>query len=43
MSGDAQALHGTSDIPMLGQLLGGHMTSGLKHIVERTFQKKLMP
>jgi hypothetical protein len=41
MSVDAQVLHATGDIPMLGRLLGGQFTSGLKQIVERTFQKKL--
>jgi hypothetical protein len=41
MSVDAQVLHATGDIPMLGRLLGGQFTSGLRQIVERTFQKKL--
>jgi hypothetical protein len=38
---DAQAVHATGDIPILGGLLGGSLTSGLKQIVEQTFQKKL--
>ena len=41
MSVDAQVLHATGDIPMLGRLLGSQFTSGLRQIVERTFQKKL--
>jgi hypothetical protein len=43
MSVDAQALHAMGDIPILGRLLGGQMTSGLRQIVERIFQKKLPP
>jgi hypothetical protein len=42
MSVDAQDVHATGDIPMLTGLLGGPMTSGLKKIVQHTFQKKLM-
>jgi hypothetical protein len=38
---DAQAVHATGDIPLLGQLLGGQLTEGLKQIVQQTFQKKL--
>jgi Putative polyhydroxyalkanoic acid system protein (PHA_gran_rgn) len=41
MSVDAQVLHATGDIPILGRLLGSQMTSGLRQIIERTFQKKL--
>ena len=41
MSVDAQVLHATGDIPMLGRLLGSQFTSRLRQIVERTFQKKL--
>jgi hypothetical protein len=41
MSVDARVLHATGDIPMLGRLLGSQFTSGLRQIVERTFQKKL--
>jgi Putative polyhydroxyalkanoic acid system protein (PHA_gran_rgn) len=43
MSVDVQVLHATGDIPILGQLLGNRFTSGLRQIVERTFQKKLPP
>jgi len=38
---DAQAVHATGDIPILGGLLGGQMLEGLKQIVEQTFQKEL--
>jgi putative polyhydroxyalkanoic acid system protein len=41
MSVDAVALHATGDIPILGQILAGPMSSGLRRILERTFQKKL--
>jgi hypothetical protein len=41
MSVDANALHAPGDIPILGRLLGGQMTFGLRQIIERTFQKKL--
>jgi hypothetical protein len=43
MSVDAQILHTTGDLPILGRLLGSPLISGLKQIVERTFQKKLPP
>jgi len=43
MSVDAQLLHATGDIPILGGLLGGQFLSDLKQIVERTFQKRLPP
>lgn len=43
MSVDALIFHATGDVPILGQLLSGQMTSGLKQIIERTFQKKLPP
>jgi hypothetical protein len=43
MSVDAQILHATGDIPILGRLLGSPLISSLKQIVERTFQKKLPP
>jgi hypothetical protein len=43
MSVDAQILHTTGDLPILGRLLGSPLISGLKQIVERTFQKKLSP
>jgi hypothetical protein len=41
MSVDAHAVHATGDIPVLAGLLGGQLGSGLKQILERTFQKKL--
>jgi hypothetical protein len=37
---DAQELHATGDIPTL-RLLGGSLNSGLKQILQQTFQKKL--
>jgi Putative polyhydroxyalkanoic acid system protein (PHA_gran_rgn) len=40
---DGQALHATGDIPILGRLLSGQMTSGLRRIVEQAFQKRLPP
>jgi hypothetical protein len=44
MSVDAQLLHATGDIPILGRLLGGgQLTSGLRQILRQTFQKKLPP
>jgi hypothetical protein len=43
MSVDAQALHATGDIPILGRLLDGQLTSGLRQIIRQTFQKKLPP
>jgi hypothetical protein len=39
---DAQAVHATGDIPILGGLLGGSLASGVKQIVQQTFQKKLL-
>jgi hypothetical protein len=38
---DAQEIHLTGDIPALGGLLSGPLTSGLKQIVHRTFRKQL--
>ena len=38
---DAQAVHVSADIPVLGRLLGGPVTTGLKEILQRTFQKQL--
>jgi hypothetical protein len=38
---DAQAVHAIGDIPLLGQLLGGQLTEGLKQILQQTFQKNL--
>jgi len=43
MTVDAHVLHATADVPILGRLLGSQFVSGLKQIVERTFQKKLPP
>jgi hypothetical protein len=37
---DADAVHVTGDIPILGGLLGSQLASGLKQIVQQTFQKK---
>ena len=38
---DAQAVHIAADIPILGGLLGEQVATGLKQIVQRTFQKML--
>jgi hypothetical protein len=38
---DAQAVHVSADIPVLGSLLGGSVTTRLKEMVARTFQSKL--
>jgi hypothetical protein len=38
---DTVAVHATGDIPILGGLLGGHLASDLKQIVQQAFQKKL--
>jgi hypothetical protein len=38
---DAQAVHVTGDLPVLGELLGGPLASRLKQIVQQTFQKEL--
>jgi len=40
---DAQAVHATGDVPILGGLLGGSLGSDLKKILQQTFQKKLLP
>ena len=37
---DAEAVYATGDIPTL-RLLGGSLSSGLKQILQQTFQKKL--
>ena len=42
MTVDEQHVHATGDIPFLGGLIGGPLAAGLKQIVEKTFQKKLM-
>jgi hypothetical protein len=41
MQVDAQAVHVAADIPVLGSLLGGSVTTRLKEMVARTFQPKL--
>jgi hypothetical protein len=38
---DGQAVHVSADIPMLGGLLGGSVTTQLKDILQRTFQLQL--
>jgi hypothetical protein len=38
---DAQEVHVTGDIPLLGGLLGGSVGGSLKQIVQQAFQKKL--
>jgi len=38
---DAQEVHAAGDIALLGGLLGGPLATGLKQIVQQTFQKKL--
>jgi hypothetical protein len=43
MAVDAQTLHATGDILILGPLIGGQMTAGLRQIIEQTFQKRLGP
>jgi hypothetical protein len=38
---DSQAVHATGDVPIPGGLLGSSLGTGLKQIVQQTFQKKL--
>src|SRR4051812_2775420 len=38
---DVQAVHLSADLPVLGRLLGGSITTRLKEILQRTFQPKL--
>jgi hypothetical protein len=38
---DAQNVHATGDIPLLGALLGRPIAAGLKRILQQTFQKQL--
>jgi hypothetical protein len=38
---DAEAVYATGDIPVLAGLFGGQLGSGLKQILQQTFQKKL--
>ncbi len=41
MQVDAQAVHVSADIPVLGGLLGDSVTTGLKEMIARTFQPQL--
>lgn len=41
MQVDAQAVHVSADIPVLGRLLGGSFTTELQEMLQRTFQTKL--
>jgi len=41
MQVDAQVVHVSADIPVLGRLLGSSVTTHLKAIVRRTFQRTL--
>ena len=41
MQVDAQAVHVSADIPVLGSLLGDSVTTGLKEMIARTFQPQL--
>jgi hypothetical protein len=41
MQVDAQAVHVSTDIPVLGRLLGGSVTARLKEMLDRTLQDKL--
>ena len=38
---DAQAVHLSADIPLLGRFLGGSVTTRLQEILQHTFQSKL--
>jgi Putative polyhydroxyalkanoic acid system protein (PHA_gran_rgn) len=38
---DAQDVHATGDIPLLGALLGSPIASGVKQILQQTFRKQL--
>jgi hypothetical protein len=38
---DAQDVHATGDIPLLGALLGNPMATGIRRILQQTFQKQL--
>ena len=38
---DAREVHAMGDIPILGALLGGPLASGLKQIIQQTFQTRL--
>jgi hypothetical protein len=41
MKVDAQEVHASGDIPILGGLLGGSLGSGIEQIVKKTFEKGL--
>jgi Putative polyhydroxyalkanoic acid system protein (PHA_gran_rgn) len=41
MSVDAQVVHATGDVPVLGGLLGSSLASALKQIMQQTFRNKL--
>jgi Putative polyhydroxyalkanoic acid system protein (PHA_gran_rgn) len=38
---DAQEVHASGDIPLLGGLLGSPLDTSLKQLLEQTFQKRL--
>ena len=38
---DAQDVHATGDIPLLGALFGRPLAAGLKQILQQTFRKQL--
>lgn len=38
---DAQSVHATGNIPMLGSLLGRPLSAGLERIMRQTFHKQL--
>lgn len=38
---DAQEVHASGDIPLLGGLLGSPVATGLKQVLQQTFQNKL--
>jgi hypothetical protein len=38
---DAQEVHATGDIPLLGMLFGNPVAAGLKRILQQTFRKQL--
>lgn len=38
---DSRAVHVSADLPVLGRLLGGSLTTRLQEILQRTFQAKL--
>lgn len=38
---DAEEVHASGDIPVLGRLLGSPVATGIKRILQQSFQKKL--